>query len=233
MTPPDVPHQATAFAHRSDIGGEVAIDGEVVTEGRSPVAGAAKAEYTSAAMGPVETLALKPNGTTEITVLGQTYSGNSVDANVSVGDYVIAASQENGELSLLMPIPESYVPGSSTVWVAGTIAAVEGDVGQFSVGTASFDYTALLSQDPSLTPEVGDVIDAYGVQPAVGGSVLLGIHGSGVTRGIHGSGVTQGIHGSGVTQGIHGSGLTRGIHGSGVTQGIHGSGVTRGIHAAA
>jgi hypothetical protein len=159
-------------------------------------------------MGPVEAIQTSSDGnTTEIIVLGQTFIANA-EVDVVVGDYVLAGSRENGELAVLVALGESYVPGSSAVWVVGTIDGVIAPLAQFSVGGATFDYSPLLSLDPSLALESGDVVDFHGIQPAPGGSVILGIHGSdNRLRGIHGSdNRLRGIHGSdNRVRGIHGS----------------------------
>jgi hypothetical protein len=126
-------------------------------------------------MGPVETLAVRPDGTAELTVLGQQFIGRLANIDVSVGQYVLAASHEGGELAILMPMDVAYVPGASTVWLTGTVEVVDQDVGQVSVGGVSLDYTAVLSRHPTLSLEVGDVIDVSGIQPAPGGSVIVNL----------------------------------------------------------
>jgi hypothetical protein len=160
-------------------------------------------------LGPVEAVERNSDtGTTQITVLGQTFVSDLEEVGAAVGDYVLAASRENGELAVLVSAGESYVPGSSAVWVIGTVDGVTAPIAQFSVGEATFDYSSLLSLDPSLSLEAGDIVDFYGIQPVPGGSVILGIHGSdSQLRGIHGSDSrVRGIHGSdNRVRGIHGS----------------------------
>jgi hypothetical protein len=131
---------------------------------------------------------------------------------LSEGDYVLAASLGDQALDLFLSVGGEYVLGVSPVRVQGAIQSVDSSLAQFSIGTTTFDFSALLSETPEFSPQQGDLVELVGSQTAQGGPILLGIHGSGV-RGIHGSGV-RGIHGSGV-RGIHGSGV-RGIHGSGV-----------------
>jgi hypothetical protein len=144
--------------------------------------------YTSAAMGPIESIAQNTNGSSTITILGQSFVSWLEGTPAGVGDYVLAGSHENGELAVLMPIGESYVPGASSVWLVGAVDAVSAPIAQFSVGSISVDYSALLSADPTLAPQSGDMIDVFGLQPAPGGSLVLGIHGSDSrVRGIHGS----------------------------------------------
>ena len=159
-------------SHDSDIDTTIAVGGADEAVSDEPVVG-----YAAAAMGLVESVVLNGDGKA-VTILGQTFLGVSSEALVSVGDYVVAASDDSGELALLMPIQDSYVPGASTVWVAGTVGAVDSDTGMFSIGNTDFDYTALLVRNPALSPGVGDAVDMFGVQPVIGGRVLLSITGS-------------------------------------------------------
>jgi hypothetical protein len=180
--------------------------------------------FGAAAIGPIDAISKGANGT-ELTVLGQQFKAASGElSGYRVGQYVLAAADRKGQLSVLLSLDDNYVPGSSTVWLKGSVTSVSPAIGKFAVGGVSLDYSAYLSTDPEFSVQVGDTVEAYGIQPQPGGSVLLGIHGGGL-QGIHGGGL-QGIHGGGL-QGIHGGGL-QGIHGGGL-QGIHGGGL-QGIH---
>jgi hypothetical protein len=183
-------------------------------------------DYTLAAMGLVDSVVMKADGMAAVTILGQTFGAHWDQVSVRVGDYAVAASGADGQLAMLMPLQESYVPGASPVWVAGEVSAVQNDIGVFSVGNAAFNYTALLARNPTLVPDVGDAVDMYGVQPVVGGSILLGITG-GDARGITGGdarGITGG-DGRGITGG-DGRGITGG-DARGITGG-DGRGITGG-----
>jgi hypothetical protein len=168
--------------------------------------------FELAAMGPVDSIVLNDDGSTTIVVLGQSFVSGDSNLDVSVGDYVFAASVGDGSLDILLYAGEEYLVGVSPIQVLGPIDVVDSDLAQFTIGGTTFDFASLLSEDPGFAPASGDLVEVTGNQFQSDAPVLLGIHGSGV-RGIHGSGV-RGIHGSGV-RGIHGSGV-RGIHGSGV-----------------
>lgn len=167
--------------------------------------------FELAALGPIESITLSADGSTTIVVFGQSFVSDNSSIELAVGDYAFAASISNGSLDVLVPVDEEYLYGVSEVGVVGSIASVSDELGQFTIGSTTFDFSNLLSESPDFSPEVGDVIEVAGNQQVPGGTVILGIHGSGA-RGIHGSGA-RGIHGSGA-RGIHGSGA-RGIHGSG------------------
>jgi hypothetical protein len=210
--------------------------------------------FELAAMGPVESIVLKEDGSAAISILGQSFEASTLDRGLAVGDYVFAGSVDGNSLALLAPVADEYILGVSEVFLVGSVDSVQRETAHFTIGDASFDYAYLLSEFPQFTLTPGEFVEVAGYQAVRGGSVLLGIHGSGIRtgflQGIDGRGVgsssLQGIHGSGIgssfTQGIHGSGIgssfTQGIHGSGIgssfTQGIHGSGIgssfTQGIH---
>ena len=184
-----------------------------------------------AAIGPVESISLTEDGSTELFILGQSFATPYSDSDVVVGDYVFAGSLDGTSLNFFVPVGEEYIQGVSEVGVIGAIDSVRPEIAQFSIGETTFDYSNILSDSPQFALVPGDYVEVAGNQTAASASILLGIHGSGSTLlGIHGSGSTLlGIHGSGSTlQGIHGSGSTLlGIHGSGSTLlGIHGSGST-------
>jgi hypothetical protein len=183
-------------------------------------------QFQLAAMGPITSVALLGDGSMALEVLGQQFVTPASEVAVAVGDYVYAASVDGETLDVLSPIGEEYLLGVSDVFVAGPVAAVEGEIAHFSVGSTSFDYTNLLSDDPEFSLAAGEFVEIIGNETVLGGAILLGIHGSGISR-------VRGIHGSGISRvrGIHGSGISRvrGIHGSGISRvrGIHGSGISR------
>jgi hypothetical protein len=198
--------------------------------------------FELAALGPVESLSTTDEGLSQLVVLGQSFVSSLPRIDVAVGDYVFAGSVDGEQLDVLVPVGEEYLLGVSDVQVIGAVDTVDASTAHFSIGDAVFDYSYFLSDIPDLTLNSGDFIQVAGNETTRGGSILLGIHGSGdgSLQGIHGSGIgsLQGIHGSGngSLQGIHGSGIgsLQGIHGSGngSLQGIHGSGngSLQGIH---
>jgi hypothetical protein len=69
-------------------------------------------------------------------------------------------------------IEDSYVPGATRIFIKGKVASVISSVGRASVGELGVDFTPAMA-DPKFTKvEVGQVIEATGVQPTVGGLLL-------------------------------------------------------------
>jgi hypothetical protein len=218
------------------------------------------------AIGPVERLSCSAR---TVQLLGVTFHAKAPSvlsavcgaSNTDAFKYVAvtATQSERGAIvasKILLVVDANYVPGTTPVYIKGTVSSQRPKIGEFSV------IGSRVVGLPASVPSAGTSVEVVGTQPMLGGpivatglvidpaansvdddvsSVLNGIVGSGITtNGIVGSGVTtSGIVGSGVTvsgvvgteistNGIVGSGIsTSGIVGSGLTvNGIVGSGVT-------
>jgi hypothetical protein len=143
------------------------------------------------------------------------------------GGRVVAVWSNDGTNATAVLISrERFVPGSTQVFLAGVVTAVDQSRGYATVGHTQVDLTAALYRG-SLDVSTGDTLRVIGTQPVPAGVIvgsdfevvrLNGIGGSS-TSGIGGSS-TSGIGGSS-TSGIGGS-STSGIGGSS-TSGIGGS----------
>jgi len=132
---------------------------------------------SSGAMGPVEDISAQVDGSIVVQVAGQLFSVPDAESlGVDIGDYVVAGSWGDGVLDFLLPVGEPYVPSESEVWVVGAISSVSSEIGQFTIGGQSFDYSILLSETPDFQPKDGEVIQVSGLQPAHGSAVVLGLH---------------------------------------------------------
>lgn len=143
-----------------------------------------------AAVGPVEVI---EGARSSVTVLGQKFSINratrfAVDGRelpasraaraIFVGQnvYVEAMDGPTGSIATLVSIStESYVPGSSSVYVLGTVDGISTAMGIIRIGSLNIDSS-------DVTPEIlaniriGSPIEVFGVQPLPAGTVV------GVTR---------------------------------------------------
>jgi hypothetical protein len=69
-------------------------------------------------------------------------------------------------------IDDSYVPGATRIFIKGKVASVVSSVGRATIGDLGVDFTPAMA-DPKFTKvEVGEIIEATGVQPTVGGLLL-------------------------------------------------------------
>ena len=185
-------------------------------------------------------------------ILGQTYSIGS--AKLVAGSKSLPATQGlrllasaavvwvDGEfrndgtvqVNSLTVLPETNVPGSTQLFVAGIIKAVD-HIGRVKIGNLTVDITPTLSANAK-PPRVGDAVEVLGVQPSgsgvfvasalaplrsqgIGGTGLNGVGGTGL-NGVGGTGL-NGVGGTGLS-GVGGTGLS-GVGGTGLS-GVGGTG---------
>jgi hypothetical protein len=128
-------------------------------------------QYSSVAVGPLEWVLL--DGTSaKISVLGQVFSTTpEVAGSLAVGDYVLAAGNGD-ELAQVFETGQTYVPGVSPVELRGAVGSVDPSRGTMSVGAVTVDYAAYLVSEPQFQPQVDQLVEINGLQPAGGGSLL-------------------------------------------------------------
>jgi len=90
---------------------------------------------------------------------------------VAVGDYVIAAGND-GKLGGAYQTGQAYIAGVSPVTLRGAVSSVDLSRGTMSVGGVTIDYTSYLVADPQFQPQVGQLIEIDGLQPAAGSTLL-------------------------------------------------------------
>ena len=66
----------------------------------------------------------------------------------------------------------AYVPGATTIFVKGKIAAVEQSVGLAKIDELRVDLTPAMSDTRFANIEVGEVVEAIGTQPSANGALL-------------------------------------------------------------
>ncbi len=127
------------------------------------------------AVGPLEVVDCAAN---KIRVLGVTFVAESASAQQlvcsagSVADlrYVAVRGQVNAAnvvhlVSLKAVSVGAYAPGSTLVYLKGSVSKVDPLVGEFSIGGAVVNSAFGL-------PNVGDLIEVVGIQPALGAKIL-------------------------------------------------------------
>jgi hypothetical protein len=203
------------------------------------------------AIGTIESVDAR---TSSIVVLGQKYSVGSATLVSGTKSYSAGnaaqflapgtlvwvdgelAANGSAKVSSLTLLPEANIPGSTQVFVAGVVKAVD-STGKVKIGSLTIDTTPVIGTFDG-TIAVGDSLEFLGVQPAangifvasvvadlrvqgVGGTGKSGVGGTGVA-GVGGTGIA-GVGGTGTT-GVGGAGLT-GVGGTGLT-GVGGTGKT-------
>ena len=131
-------------------------------------------------MGVIDSVALDA-GTAKVAVAGQTFNLSAGEASeFAVGDYVVAGAEDVAAQAILYHVGLPYVAGVSAVRIKAPVDSVDLAIGQLNVGTLTVDYTAHLAVDPTISPTAGQSIEAVGVQPTVGGVLLVGSSGGGL-----------------------------------------------------
>jgi hypothetical protein len=132
------------------------------------------AGFGVAAMGALESISIEGSAGV-LVIAGQSFSVARDEASlVTVGDYVVAAAAHAGSTAVVYHVNLPYVPGVSTVRVKGVVRSADVATGQLSVGSLAADYTPLLATSPTFSPAAGETIEAAGVQPALGGVLVVG-----------------------------------------------------------
>jgi len=132
------------------------------------------ATYSSVAVGPVEWTSIDGAGA-KISILGQTFATTpDVASSVAVGDYVVAVG-DSGTLAGVYPTGQTYIAGVSPVTLRGAVSSVDSSRATMLVGATTIDYSSLLVSQPLFQPQVDEVIEIDGTQPALSGSVLAGL----------------------------------------------------------
>jgi hypothetical protein len=136
--------------------------------------------FVVAAMGAIDGIASNQEGA-QIVVAGQGFGISVGDvALFQVGDYVVAASPTPETPAIVYHVGLPYVPGVSPVRVKGPVTAVDSAKGALAIASLTLDYTPQLVTAPSLEPQVGDMAQAVGVQPASQGALVLSTCASGL-----------------------------------------------------
>ena len=91
---------------------------------------------------------------------------------IKVGD-VLAVSGDLGEPArTIRQLTDSYVAGSTTVYVRGRIASINKSVGYAKLDALTIDFTPAMSSPGFPKFDLGEIIEATGVQPLANGKLL-------------------------------------------------------------
>jgi hypothetical protein len=129
--------------------------------------------FSVAAMGSVDSISRNGSIAT-LVILGQRFEISADEAETfEVGDFAVAATSPTAGTAAYLA-GESYVAGVSTIRLKAPVTAVDAATGKASLGSASINYTLLLSIDPATAPQVGESFVVTGTQPVSGGVILAG-----------------------------------------------------------
>jgi len=87
----------------------------------------------------------------------------------------VVAVGDSGTLAGVYPTGQTYIAGVSPVTLRGAVSSVDSSRATMLVGATTIDYSSLLVSQPLFQPQVDEVIEIDGTQPALSGSVLAGL----------------------------------------------------------
>ena len=116
----------------------------------------------------------------EVVVLGQVFrivgteSAGTLLGSVSVGDSIALIGDQTPEGYFAysgVKLTSQYVPGASSVYLAGRVTSVEDAIGEIHLGGLRISSYSARSV-PRQTIREGDLLEVFGTQPLPGGAFL-------------------------------------------------------------
>ena len=92
---------------------------------------------------------------------------------IRVGDDLAVTGELDAPATTINRLSESYVPGSTPVYVKGIVSAIDGLVGTAKIDTLTIDFTPAMSSPAFQKLAVGDIVEVTGVRPQSNGKLLV------------------------------------------------------------
>ena len=99
-------------------------------------------------------------------------SGADVLRLLHAGDFVAVNGLLERAAASISRLSESYVPGATSVFVRGRVSHVDDSIGVATVGQLKIDFTPAMGSSSFEGLNEGQVIDAVGIQPNIGGVLI-------------------------------------------------------------
>jgi len=91
---------------------------------------------------------------------------------IQLGDVLAISGPSDAPAASVTRLNAAYVPGSTTIFVKGKIAAVENSTGVARIDELSVDFTPAMSDPKFVMLDAGQVVEVIGTQPSPGGLLL-------------------------------------------------------------
>ena len=88
------------------------------------------------------------------------------------GDLVAVNGLLEGPAASIARFSESYVPGATSIFVRGRVSKVDDSVGVATVGSLKINFTPAMGSSAFEAFREGQVIEAIGIQPEIGGTLI-------------------------------------------------------------
>ena len=88
------------------------------------------------------------------------------------GDFVSVNGLLGRPAASVMRMSESYVPGATSIFVRGRVSKLDETIGVATIGGLKIDVTPAMGSTAYVGVRVGELIEAIGIQPEIGGSLI-------------------------------------------------------------
>ena len=93
-------------------------------------------------------------------------------SHISINDVLVVTGIIDSYALSVDRLSEPYVPGSTNLFVRGRVEKVDSTSGLAVVNGLTVDYTPAMGSSTFTAVEKGDVIEARGIRPSIGGTLL-------------------------------------------------------------
>ena len=187
------------------------------------MAGSAVEPYRLLLSGPVESV---DSATNTVNVLGHRLVLR--DASAILPGHILnvfGGLASNGALkAAFVHDTAKYAASGDKVLVVGAVTALDRTRGTLYLSGAAVDYTPLLSNSRFVSPEVGDVLEITGTQPAGRNLILAGRISR--SQGVNAGGQAVGVNAGGQAVGVNAGGQAVGVNAGGQAVGVNLVGTT-------
>jgi hypothetical protein len=92
---------------------------------------------------------------------------------VRVGDELAVSGELDAPATTIDRLSDSYVPGSTPVYVKGKLSAIDSLVGTAKLDALTIDFTPAMSSPSFQKLDLGEIVEAAGVRPTSNGKLLV------------------------------------------------------------
>jgi len=103
---------------------------------------------------------------------GAISSGRDALQLLQEGDFVSVNGLMDMPAASVRRLSESYIPGATSIFVKGQVSLVDESLGVATVGGLKIDVTPAMGSTEYEGVRAGEVIEAIGIQPEIGGSLI-------------------------------------------------------------
>ena len=92
-----------------------------------------------------------------------------------IGDVLAVHGELDKPAVSISRLVESYVPGATSIYLRGRVTKVDSSIGVATVSSMRIDFTPAMAKSEFVGVNVGDIVEVFGMQPVIGGSLIATI----------------------------------------------------------